>query len=163
MLLTTPPGSAEKKYTYAGNLRELEEINSSLYQLESKKIELQRFSGWKDFYKNTYTNQPAWSKMFSSLAKDIPGEFVINSLEIFPGKTTGIHGWSCILSGHIKATQWNRGLALLREFGTKVHQSHYYDIVDVQYTPLEDDKNAGSQETSFDFVIKMKLTPQENK
>ena len=163
MLLTTPPGSAEKKYIYAGYLRELEEINSKLYQLQSKEIELKRFSGWKDFYKNTYTNQPAWSKMFSSLAKDIPGEFVIKNLEISPGKKTGVHGWSCFLSGHIKATQWNHGLALLREFGTKVHQSDYFDIVDVKYTPLEDDKKAGPQETSFDFVIKMKLTSQENK
>ena len=163
MQLTTPFESSEKGDIYAAKVRELEEINSRLYQLQSKEIELKRFSGWKDFYKNTYTNQPAWSKMFSSLANDIPGEFVINSLEIFPGKNTGIHGWSCILSGKIKATQWNHGLALLREFGTKVHQSLHYDIIDVQYTPLEDDKNSGLQKTSFDFVIKMKLSPQENK
>lgn len=82
MQLTTPFESSEKGDIYAANVRELEEINSRLYQLESKEIELKRFSGWKDFYKNTYTNQPAWSKMFSSLAKDIPEEFVINSLEI---------------------------------------------------------------------------------
>lgn len=163
MLLTTPTGSAEKRSIYDGNVRELKEINERLYKLQSKEIELNRFSGWKDFYKNTYTDQPAWSKMFSSLAGDIPGEFVINSLEISPGKKTGVHGWSAFLSGHIKATQWNHGLALLREFGTKVHQSRYFDIVDVQYTPLQDDKNAGPQETSFDFVIKMKLTSQENK
>ena len=163
MLLTTPFGSSEKGEIYTANVRELEEINSRLYQLESKEIELKRFSGWKDFYKNTYTNQPAWSKMFSSLAKDIPEEFVINSFELFPGKKTGIHGWSCILSGQINATQWNHGLALLREFGSNVHQSHYFDIVDVQYTPLEDDKKSGPQETSFDFVIKMKLSSQENK
>ena len=163
MLVTTPPGNAEKSDLYAVKTKELEEINNRLYQLESKEIELKRFSGWKDFYKNTYTNQPAWSQMFSSLAKDIPEEFVINSLEINPGKNTGIHGWSCILSGHIKATHWNDGLDLLREFGTKVHQSPYFDIVDVQYTPLEDNKNAGIQETSFDFVVKMKLTSQENK
>jgi Tfp pilus assembly protein PilN len=163
MLLTAPFGSSEKGEIYAANVRELDEINSRLYQLESKEIELKRFNGWKDFYKNTYTNQPAWSKMFSSLAKTIPEGFVLNSFELFPGKKTGIHGWSCALSGQINATQWNNGLALLREFGTKIHQSQYFEIVDVQYTPLEEDNTTGSEKISFEFVIKMKLSPQENK
>ncbi len=162
-LLTAPPGKASIEKEYAEKKVELEEINKRLYQLQNEEIELKRFSGWKDFYKNMYTNQPAWSKMFSSLAAGIPEEFVFNSVEINPVKLKGVHGWSLVLTGHIKATEWNKGLALLREFGTNFHQSPYVDIVDVQYTPLEEDRNSGLQETSFDVVINMKLTPQVSK
>lgn len=163
MVLTTPAERGKYPQTYSAKQAELKEINNRLYRLQAQEIELNRFSGWKDFYKNTYTNQPAWSHLFSSLAAAIPEEFVINSFEITPGKKTGLHGWTCLLEGHIQATHWNDGLALLREFGARIHQSPYYEILDVQYTPLDDDKNAGNQETAFDFVIRMKLTPQENK
>ena len=161
--LTASSGEATNESLYAEKIAELEEINTRLYKLKSEGIELKRFNGWKNFYKNTYTNQPAWSKMFSSLAAEIPEEFVVNSLEINPGKTAGIHGWRAILTGEIKSTRWNDGLDLLREFGTKFHQSPYFEIVGVQYTPLEDNRDAGSHETSFDVVINMTLTPQGNK
>jgi hypothetical protein len=163
MVYTTPQGMATNEALYAGKLSELKETNSRLYQLETREIELKRFNGWKNFYKNTYTNQPAWSKMFSSLAAAIPEEFVISSLIINPGEDAGIRGWHCILKGQIKATEWNKGLALLREFGTKFHQLPYFDVVDVQYTPLEDARDTSLEETSFDVVINMKLTPLENK
>ncbi len=163
LLLTAPPGKASVDAVYTQKKLELEEVNNKLYQLQSKEIELKRFSGWESFYKNTYTNQPAWSKMFSSLAADVPKEFVFKSVEINPGKKTGVHGWTMVLTGQIKTNEWNGGLALLRDFGTKFHQSPYVDIIDVQYTPLEEARSADLQETSFDVVISMKLIPLENK
>lgn len=162
MVYSMPEAGAEKSSFFATKKNELEVINTRLYELEQHKIKLKRFDGWKNFYKNTYTNQPAWSSMLSSLAVNIPKEFVINSFDIRPGKGKGVHGWDCNLDGHINSIQWNEGLALLRQFGSQIHRSPYYRIVDIQYNPLGDDKQAGSQVSSFNFVIKMELLPQEN-
>jgi len=162
MLLTTPAGRGKYKQEYFEKRAELTKINDKLFDLQGREMELKRFSGWKDFYKNTYTNQPAWSRMFSSLAQCIPHEFVINRLIISPGNRTGIHEWRCFLEGHIRTAHWNDGLALLRKFGAAMNHSPYFKIIDVQYTPLDDDKKEGSGENAFNFVIKMKLTPKEN-
>ncbi len=162
VLSSKPTAGIEKRSLYESKVADLKSVSDDLYVLENKKIELNRFSGWKDFYKNTYTNQPAWSKMFSSLAGILPEQFIINNFEIRPGKDTGVYGWKCFVNGRINAVQWNDGLALFREFGTKIHQTPYFEIIDVQYTPLDDDQDAASQTTSFEFSIKMKLTPKEN-
>ncbi len=162
MLFTTPPERGKYKEQYSQKKAELAAINSKLFELESKEMELKRFSGWKDFYKNTYTNQPAWSKMFSSLAQNIPREFVIKRLIISPGKGKGIYDWTCLLEGHIRTDHWNDGLALLREFGARMNNSPYFKIDDATYTPQGDKTKENDEGNTFDFVIKMKLTPKEN-
>lgn len=163
MQLSSPSKGIEKKVLYDSKTTELNEVIDKLYVLEKKQIELSRYSGWKDFYKNTYTNQPAWSQMFSSLANIIPEQFIIKNFQIVPGKTAGVHGWTCILKGRINVTKWKDGLALFRKFGSRIHQTPFFEIVDVQYTPLDEEWDADIQETSFDFLIKLKLTPQEKK
>ena len=159
----TPSSGIEKKNDFESKTSKLAIITDKLYTLENKKIQLKRFSGWKNFYKNTYTNQPAWSQMFSSLAEIIPDQFVIDTFELVPGKNSGVHGWQCMVKGRINAVHWNDGLALFRLFGNRIHQLPYFEIIDVEYTTIDDKQNAASQKTSFDFSIKMKLTPQENK
>jgi hypothetical protein len=162
LVLTAPPGTASNNMAFQEKKAELQKVESELYALQKKEIELKRFSGWENFYKNTYTNQPAWAKMFSSLAADIPKEFVVKSVEISPGTGKEVHGWQCLLTGQMKATEWQKGLDLLRDFGTKFHRSPYVDVVDVKYTPLEEERGTGPEKTLFDVVIQMTLTPQKD-
>ncbi len=160
LLLTAPQSRVSNESFYAEKKEELVKVNEQLYALQQDEIELKRYSGWDNFYKNTYTNQPAWSKLFSSLAAEIPKEFVFSNVEISPGNSKGVHGWQCILTGRIEATEWQTGLNLLRDFGTKFNRSPYADVVDVQYTPMEENRGSNLEETSFDVVIQMILTPQ---
>ncbi len=175
LFLVAPPIGEDQRAAYQDKKAELEKLNQTLYRLEEKQIELNRYGGWRDFYRNTYINQPAWAKMFSSLAATIPEEFVIKRFTIKPdkGKEEGVHGWSCLMKGHIKAANWNEGLELLRRFGAAIHHTPYFDIDDIKYTTLEDankknattaDQATGDDETEeFDFEIRMKLTSLEKK
>ncbi len=170
MFMVAPPTGEDQRAAYELKKEELQRVNRELYRLEEKQIELKRYGGWRDFYKNTYINQPAWAKMFSSLAATIPEQFVIKRFRIMPGEGEGVHGWSCVMEGHIKVDNWNDGLELLRTFGASIHQTPYFDIDDIKYTTLEGgdekkEKESGSGPDDgleeFDFEIRMKLTALE--
>ncbi len=161
LYFSIPINSLDNNEIYQTKKERLARLEKQLYNLQARQIELKRYSGWRDFYKNTYTNQPAWSKMTASLAAAIPQEFSIKELTIRPGKGKGVHGWTCVLTGHIKVEHWDDGLRLLRQFGTHIEKSPYFDVEDISYTTLEDEKKKAGVTTEFDFVITMKLVPQE--
>ena len=136
-------------------------LQNEVFVLQNKVNTLDRFSGWKTFYKNTYKNQPAWNTLFSEMAFHLPKEIVIDSLRIDPGSDKGQQVWSCFLIGHIKVIKWNIGLGLLRDFGNKMHNSPYFRVITVNYTPIMHAGNHPTEEVRFDFQINAQLTTRD--
>lgn len=162
------PVGADKLAGYSAKIQQLKAVQQEVAGLKKQVADLNRFSGWETFYKNTYQNQPGWNVMFSEVAGNLPKEIVIESVRIEPGpvkdeRGKDVQGWNCIIVGLIKVSEWDKGLQKLREFGKSIHRSPNFKIQTVKYSPSLDKDNRPTEETSFSFQINAQLTPQDAK
>lgn len=160
-LFRVEPVSSEKISHFGESSAEYQTLQTEVASVQKDVHELNRFSGWKTFYKNTYKNQPAWNRLFFDLAESIPPKIVVDAFQVTPGKGKEVHGWSTFIKGHIKDQEWNKGLELLREFGANIHRSPHFSVESVDYTPIVEDENSTIANADFEFQINIRLTPQD--
>lgn len=154
------PVSADKISRYNSLNNQLAEIHQEVSKLENQVNILKKFSGWEAFYENTYKNQPAWNTLFSELAYNKPDEIVIESFRIDPGPGHGVRGWNSIITGYIRASEWNQGLKLVRDYGARLHRSPNFKIENVKPEPAVDKDKRPGKEIGYHFQIHAKLTSQ---
>ncbi|RZB36047.1 MAG: hypothetical protein SRB2_02552 [Desulfobacteraceae bacterium Eth-SRB2] len=160
-LYQVEPVSADKIARYNSMNNQLDQIQKEVYELKNQVNTLKKFSGWETFYENTYRNQPAWNTLFSELAYNKPKEIVIESFRIDPGIGKGVRGWNGIITGHIRISEWNQGLRLLRKFGSRLHRSPNFKIEKVKSEPEMDKEKLPAEKIGFDFQMHVKLTSQD--
>jgi hypothetical protein len=160
-LFQVDPVSSEKIDNFKKRTAEYQQLQTEVSGIQKKVEELSQFSGWKNFYENTYKNQPAWNLLFFDIAKSIPPNIVINEVRVTPGEGKEIHGWNGIIVGYLNGQEWNNGLELLREFGSQLHSSPHFNVEKVDYTPVFEDENESITNADFEFQVHFQLTPQD--
>lgn len=162
-LYQVDPVSADKIAEYRSKNNELVLIQNEVADLKNQVSTLNQFRGWENFYENTYKNQPAWGKVFSEGARNKPEEILIENLRIDPVTERGGLRWNAVISGHIRVSEWAKGLELLRKYGAVLHRSPNFEIEKIKYAPASEKENRPGEEIGFKFQIDALLTPQDRK
>ena len=137
--------------------QELTKLQNQVAQLRNDVNRLKPFAGWKQFYEETFEKRPAWPMLLSELSILLPENILIEDFS-YGGKggrsSRGATGDTAVVSGVIKAENWQAGLNDLRAFGEKLQSSPYFEVVDVKYSPEKLDDRA----KVFDFAINVNLS-----
>ncbi|MCK5101053.1 MAG: hypothetical protein KAR45_23285, partial [Desulfobacteraceae bacterium] len=126
------------------------ELKGKVKELESKIGKLNPLKDWNIFYNQTFKNQIAWDKIFSELAYKTPSNIVFKSLLI---DLDNKNKFKAAIEGDVIAVNWQEGLEMLREFGSKVEASKEFKTIDIKYTPETMDKKI----KNFNFSLSLEL------
>jgi len=162
-LYQVEPVSADKIAEYRSKNNHLALIQKEVIELQNQVNKINQFSGWGDFYNNTYKNQPSWNSLFSEVAQSQPKEMVIENFRIDPGIDKGVRKWNVVITGHILVPEWKQGLELLRAFGTTIHHSPHFEIEKIKYSPDKEKEEKLADEIGFQFQIDALLKPRDLK
>lgn len=162
-LYQVEPVSGDKIAEYRSKNKQLASIQNEVLELKNQVNTLNQFSGWEDFYNNTYKNQPSWNTLFTEVARSQPKEIVIENFRIDPGINKGVRNWNVVITGHILVPEWNKGLELLRAFGATLHHSHNFDIEKIKYAPDKEKEDKLPDDIGFEFQIDGLLKPRDIK
>ncbi|MCK5311598.1 MAG: hypothetical protein KAJ62_05785 [Desulfobacteraceae bacterium] len=136
--------SLTKKYEKA------KELKNQVQELESKIGKLSPLKDWNVFYNQTFKNQIAWDKIFSELAYKTPPNIIFKSLGI---DLDNKDKFKAAIEGDVIAVNWQEGLEMLREFGSKVESSKEFKTIDIKYTPESIDK----KRKNFSFSLSLEI------
>jgi len=138
---------------YDKQVAAIEKLQKEVMTFRDDVDRLQPLVGWKKFYEETFQNRPAWNMVFSELGLLLPENIIIDEFRVTPRR--GATGGKVLseMSGSIKADNWEAGLEVLRDFGTKLQSSPVFEVVDVSYAPEDVQKIT----KVFNFKIRLNL------
>ena len=136
--------------------KDLEKQQKVVRTLSADVSRLMPFKGWKE-YVETVEHRLPWNKAFSRLALLVPENLII---EEFKMDAAGIGKSSGEIKGKIRASDWEHGLQVVREFGQRLQESPVFKVTNVQYTP-EGPKGLQNLEKEFEFKMTLNLLPME--
>ena len=142
--------------SYHLNLESYEEIKARVITLQRDVKSLRPLKGWEAYYNEVYWQRPRWNMLLSELALKVDEEIVLDDFSIQPDKKNRNKGaWLGLISGKVRATDWQSGLERLRVFGGELEASSSFVVRNLSYVPKKLSA-PGARIFSFKMELKVK-------
>lgn len=134
----------------ASRVGQLQNLHNQAAELQAEINRLKPLEGWKQFHESVFVQQPAWNMFVSELSLLLDEHTVLTSFQVSAG--SGASRDSRI-QGHVRARDWEEGLAHFREFGRRLQASPLFEVRAVNYKP----EAVQADPRMYEFQIDLRL------